>query len=76
LATHQPVAVAIAPCFAFHREQGIAVLGMKPLAEGEIPRSGLVSAIECLHYALSLPTTVVMNGCESMAIFAQPPEKA
>lgn len=47
-------------------EQGIAVLGMKPLAEGEIPRSALVSAIECLHYALSLPTTVVINGCESM----------
>jgi len=47
-------------------EQGIAVLGMKPLAEGEIPRSGLVSATECLHYALSLPTTVVINGCESM----------
>ena len=46
--------------------QGIAVLGMKPLAEGEIPRSGLVSAIECLHYALSLPTTVVINGCENM----------
>ncbi len=47
-------------------EQGIAVLGMKPLAEGEIPRSGLLSANECLHYALSLPTTVVINGCESM----------
>src|SRR5580693_8208915 len=37
-------------------KEGIAVLGMKPLAEGEIPRSGLVSAIDCLHYALSLPT--------------------
>ena len=47
-------------------QQGIAVLGMKPLAEGEIPRSGLVTAIECLHYSLSLPTTVVINGCETM----------
>lgn len=47
-------------------EQGIAVLGMKPLAEGEIPRSGVATAIECLHYALSLPTTVVINGCETM----------
>ena len=47
-------------------EQKIAVLGMKPLAEGEIPRSGVASAIECLHYALSLPTTVVINGCETM----------
>jgi aryl-alcohol dehydrogenase-like predicted oxidoreductase len=57
-------------------QQGIAVLGMKPLAEGEIPRSGLVSAIECLHYALSLPTTVVMNGCESMERLEQALEAA
>ena len=47
-------------------EQQIAVLGMKPLAEGEIPKSGVVSAIDCLHYSLSLPTTVVINGCDSM----------
>jgi aryl-alcohol dehydrogenase-like predicted oxidoreductase len=57
-------------------EQGIAVLGMKPLAEGEIPRSGLVSAIECLHYALSLPTTVVINGCETMERLDQALEAA
>jgi aryl-alcohol dehydrogenase-like predicted oxidoreductase len=57
-------------------EQGIAVLGMKPLAEGEIPRSGLVSAIECLHYALSLPTTVVITGCESMERLEQALEAA
>jgi predicted aldo/keto reductase-like oxidoreductase len=47
-------------------EQGIAALGMKPLAEGEIPRAGLATPIECLHYALSLPTTVVINGCDTM----------
>ena len=52
------------------------MLGMKPLAEGEIPRSGLVSAIECLHYALSLPTTVVINGCESMERLEQALEAA
>ena len=57
-------------------EQGIAVLGMKPLAEGEIPRSGLVSAIDCLHYALSLPTTVVINGCETMERLDQALEAA
>jgi aryl-alcohol dehydrogenase-like predicted oxidoreductase len=57
-------------------EQGIAVLGMKPLAEGEIPRSGLVSAIECLHYSLSLPTTVVINGCDSMERLEQALEAA
>jgi aryl-alcohol dehydrogenase-like predicted oxidoreductase len=47
-------------------EQGIAVLGMKPMAEGEIPRNGIASAVECLHYALSLPTSVVITGCESV----------
>jgi aryl-alcohol dehydrogenase-like predicted oxidoreductase len=46
--------------------RNIAVLGMKPLAEGEIPRSGIVSAIEALHYAMSLPTTTVITGCETM----------
>ncbi len=25
-----------------------------------------VTAIECLHYALNLPTSVVINGCDSM----------
>jgi len=57
-------------------EQKIAVLGMKPLAEGEIPRSGLVSAIDCLHYALSLPTNVVITGCETMERLEQALEAA
>jgi predicted aldo/keto reductase-like oxidoreductase len=48
------------------QEKGMAVLGMKPLASGAIPKTGLVTAIDCLHYALSLPTTVVINGCDSM----------
>lgn len=47
-------------------QQGIGVLGMKPLASGAIPKNGIASAIECLHYALSLPTSVVINGCDSM----------
>ncbi|HWB95366.1 MAG TPA: aldo/keto reductase [Bryobacteraceae bacterium] len=47
-------------------EQGIGVLGMKPMASGTIPQNNLATAIECLHYALSLPTSVVINGCDSM----------
>jgi aryl-alcohol dehydrogenase-like predicted oxidoreductase len=35
-----------------------------------------VSATECLHYALSLPTTVVINGCESMERLEQALEAA
>ncbi|HLI35192.1 MAG TPA: aldo/keto reductase [Terriglobia bacterium] len=47
-------------------EHNIGVLGMKPLANGIIPRSGIVSATECLHYAMNLPTSVVINGCDTM----------
>ena len=47
-------------------EQGIALLGMKPLASGAIPQNKIASAIECLHYAMSMPTSVVINGCDSL----------
>jgi len=47
-------------------QEGIGVLGMKPLANGAIVRTGVVNAIECLHFALNLPTSVVINGMESM----------
>lgn len=47
-------------------EQEIAVLGMKALASGAIPRTGEISATECLHYAMSLPTSVVIHGMENM----------
>lgn len=48
-------------------ERGIAVLGMKPLASGRLPQHGVVGADECLRYALSLPTSVVITGCTSIA---------
>jgi aryl-alcohol dehydrogenase-like predicted oxidoreductase len=47
-------------------EQGIAVLGMKPMASGAIPQNNIATGIECLHYALSLPTSVVITGCDSL----------
>jgi hypothetical protein len=43
-----------------------AVLGMKPLASGLIFGLSKIDAVDCLHYALNLPTSVVMNGCDSM----------
>jgi predicted aldo/keto reductase-like oxidoreductase len=57
-------------------KQQIGVLGMKPLANGVILESRTVTAIECLHYALSLPTSVVITGCESMDILGQALEAA
>ncbi len=49
----------------------IGVLGMKPLAEGAILRNKVATAIECLHYAMSLPVSVVITGCDSLAVLEQ-----
>ena len=46
--------------------QNIGVLGMKSMGNGVILKSGTVSAPECLRYALSLPTSVVITGIESL----------
>ncbi|MBE0476549.1 MAG: aldo/keto reductase [Coriobacteriia bacterium] len=47
-------------------ERDIGVLGMKPLGSGRIPETGAASATECLHYAMNLPTSTVITGCENM----------
>jgi aryl-alcohol dehydrogenase-like predicted oxidoreductase len=57
-------------------ERQIGVLGMKPIANGLILKSGTVTATECLHYALNLPTSVVITGCDSMEILDQALEAA
>jgi aryl-alcohol dehydrogenase-like predicted oxidoreductase len=52
-------------------EQGIAVLAMKTMGGGIILKSNTVTAKECLRYALNLPTSVVITGCDSMPILDQ-----
>jgi tyrosyl-tRNA synthetase len=47
-------------------EQEIGVLGMKPMGDAVILESRTATAIECLHYAMNLPTSVVITGCDSM----------
>jgi aryl-alcohol dehydrogenase-like predicted oxidoreductase len=54
----------------------IGVLGMKSMANGLILRTRTVTAIECLHYALNLPTSVVITGCDSVKILEQALEAA
>jgi aryl-alcohol dehydrogenase-like predicted oxidoreductase len=54
----------------------IGVLGMKPLANGIILRSKTVTAVECLQYALHLPTDVVITGIDSMEVLEQALETA
>jgi hypothetical protein len=41
------------------------------MANGIILKSGTVTATECLHYALNLPTSVVITGIDRMEILDQ-----
>ena len=52
-------------------KQKIGVLGMKSMANGIILKSRTVTPVECLHYALNLPTSVVITGCDSMEVLEQ-----
>ena len=52
-------------------KHNIGVLGMKPMGDSIILRSKTASAVECLHYAMNLPTSVVITGCESLPILQQ-----
>jgi aryl-alcohol dehydrogenase-like predicted oxidoreductase len=73
-----PINVMDAHFKSFHKEvvpvlvkNGIGVLGMKSMGDGVLLKSGAVSACECLLYALSAPTSVVITGCESVPILEQ-----
>lgn len=57
-------------------EHKIGVLGMKPIGDKLILRSKTATPVECLHYAMNLPTSVVITGCESMDILHQALEAA
>ena len=65
---HQVVPVLV-------REQ-MGVLGMKSMGDKFILKSGVVQPVECLHYALSLPTSVVITGIDSLEILDQAFEAA
>jgi uncharacterized protein len=52
-------------------EHGIGVLGMKPMGDAIILQSKTATAVECLHYAMNLPTSVVITGCDSIEILQQ-----
>src|ERR1700747_3082420 len=52
-------------------KEDIGVLGMKPMGDHFILESKTVTAVECLHYTMNLPTSVVITGCDSMQILNQ-----
>lgn len=54
----------------------IAALGMKPFGGGVLFKSPplatkAITPTECLHYAMSLPVTTVITGCDSMQVLMQ-----
>jgi predicted aldo/keto reductase-like oxidoreductase len=49
----------------------IGVLGMKPMGDHIILESKTATPMECLHYAMNLPTSVVITGCDSLTILQQ-----
>jgi uncharacterized protein len=58
----------VLPVLLKHR---IGVLGMKPMGDHFILDSKAVTPVECLHYAMNLPTSVVITGCDSLPILEQ-----
>ena len=55
---------------------GVGVIGMKPFGSGLFFRaaplaSRAVTPAECLHYAMSQPTSVVVTGCDTEGILMQ-----
>jgi len=77
-----PLNVMDAHYDSFHRvlpvakAAGMGVLGMKPLGSGLFFKSGALSKgaitpTECLQYPMSLPTSVVITGCDTVGILKQ-----
>jgi predicted aldo/keto reductase-like oxidoreductase len=57
-------------------EEQIGVLGMKSMGDKIILKSGTVTPVECLQYALTLPTSVVITGIDSQEVLKQDLEVA
>jgi len=44
---------------------------MKPMGDHFILDTKTATPVECLHYAMNLPTSVVITGCDSLPILEQ-----
>jgi aryl-alcohol dehydrogenase-like predicted oxidoreductase len=53
------------------QKMGLGILGMKSMGSSVILKSKTVTPLECLQYALSLPTSVVITGIDSRKILDQ-----
>jgi aryl-alcohol dehydrogenase-like predicted oxidoreductase len=53
------------------KKMGLGILGMKSMGSGVILKSSTVSAPDCLRYALSQPTSVVITGIDNQEVLDQ-----
>jgi aryl-alcohol dehydrogenase-like predicted oxidoreductase len=52
-------------------KRNTGILGMKSMANGILLKTKTVTPIECLHYALNLPTSVVITGIDRVEFLDQ-----
>jgi aryl-alcohol dehydrogenase-like predicted oxidoreductase len=52
-------------------KHGVGPLAMKSMGSPYILQSNTVTPVECLHYSLNLPVSVVITGCDSLPILEQ-----
>jgi predicted aldo/keto reductase-like oxidoreductase len=50
---------------------GLGILGMKSMGSGVILKAKVATPVECLHYALTQPTSVVITGIDSDSVLDQ-----
>jgi len=53
------------------RKHNMGILGMKPMGSGVLLQSNTATPVEFLHYAMSLPVSLTITGCDSMQILNQ-----
>lgn len=53
------------------RKHNMGILGMKPMGSGLLLQSKTATPVEFLHYAMSLPVSVTITGCDSMQVLNQ-----
>ena len=53
------------------QKKNMGVLGMKPIGFGKFLESKTVTAVECLQFAMNLPLSVCITGCDSLPILQQ-----
>ncbi|WP_026442165.1 aldo/keto reductase [Pseudacidobacterium ailaaui] len=53
------------------RKHNMGILAMKPMGDGLVLKTNTVTPVECLRYAMHLPVSVVITGCDSMHILQQ-----